>query len=353
MKLSMLLTGYAGDPRESAELVTRLEAAGLDMVWIPEAYGFDSISQAGYLAGKTSTIEIATGIVNVYSRTPSLLAMSAAGVDNLSGGRFVLGVGASGPQVIEGFHGVPYKQPMQRIRETIEICRTVWERKEPLVHEGKIFQLPLPADEGTGLGKPLQLINHPVRSRIPIYWASLMDRSLESTAQMADGWLPFLFMPEAAGSVFGPAIRAGLEKRDPSLGPLQIVAGGPTAVGEDLPVQELRDKGRKLLALYVGGMGARGKNFYNELACRYGYDAEAKKIQDLYLDGKKTEAEAAVPDEWLARTSMIGSRGLVEDRIAAYAEAGVTHLSIEPVGPDPVRTVEAMRKIVDGLSTTP
>ncbi|HZC11101.1 MAG TPA: LLM class F420-dependent oxidoreductase [Mycobacterium sp.] len=349
MKLSMLLTNYAGDPRESAALARRLEDAGLDIVWIPEAYGFDAISQAGYIAAQTSRIEIATGIVNVYSRTPSLLAMTAAGVDILSEGRFVLGLGASGPQVIEGFHGLPYKQPLQRIKETIEICRRVWERKEPLQYDGKIFKLPLSAEQGSGLGKPLKIINHPFRSRIPVYWASLMDKSLEATAEVADGWLPVLFIPEAAGSVFGPAIRAGLAKRQPGLSPLQVVAGGPTAVGENLPVQELRDKGRKWLALYVGGMGARGKNFYNELAVRYGYEEDAVRIQDLYLDGKKTEAEAAVPDEWLFRTSMIGPRGLVEERIAAYAAAGVTHLSIEPVGPDPVKTVEAIRKIVDNL----
>lgn len=350
MKLSMLLTQYAGDPRENARLVRDLESAGLDIAWIPEAYGFDAISLAGFIAAQTSRIQIATGIVNVYSRTPALLGMSAAGVDQLSEGRFVLGVGASGPQVVEGFHGLPYKQPMQRIKETIDICRDIWAREKPLSYDGKVFQLPLPAEQGTGLGKPLQIINHPHRPNIPIFWASLMDKSLEATAEMADGWLPFLFMPEQAHKAFGESIDRGLAKRRPDLAPLQIVAGGPTAVGDDLPVQELRDKGRKLLALYVGGMGARDKNFYNQLACRYGYEADAKLIQDLYLDGKKREAEAAVPDEWLFQTSLIGPRSLIEERVAAYAAAGVTHLSIEPVGPDPVKTVEQMREIVDGLN---
>lgn len=349
MKLSMLLTQYAGDPRDSARLVRDLESAGLDIVWIPEAYGFDAFSQAGYIAAQTSRIEIGTGIVNVFSRTPALLAMSAAAVDQLSQGRFVLGLGASGPQVVEGFHGVPYKQPMRRVRESIEICRKVWAREAPLAHDGEVFQLPLPAQHGTGLGKPLQLINHPHRNRIPIFWASLMEKSLESTAELADGWLPFLFMADHAGKVFGPAIDRGLEKRSADLGPLQVVAGGPTAVGDDLPVQDLRDEGRKQLALYVGGMGARGKNFYNELACRYGYEAEAKTIQDLYLDGKKREAESEVPEEWLYQTSLIGPRGLVEERVAAYAAAGVTHLSIEPIGPDPVKTVENMRQIIDNV----
>ena len=351
MKLSMLLSRYTGDPVETAGLVRELESAGLDMVWVPEAYGFDAMSLVGYLAAITDRIQIGTGIVNVFSRTPTLLAMSAAGADSLSRGRFTLGLGASGPQVIEGFHGVPFEQPMRRITETIEICRSVWRRQEALTHDGKVFQLPLPADRGTGLGKPLRLINHPYRNRIPIYWASLMERSLQATAEVADGWQSFFFMPEGAAKVFGPALAAGSARRSPDLAPLDVVAGGPVAVGENLPVDDLLDQERPMVARYIGGMGARGKNFYNDLACRYGFEAEAKTIQDLYLDGKKREAEAAVPREWLVRTTMIGPPGYVAERIHAYREAGVTTLNLDPVGTDPAGTVKAVRHRVDDMDS--
>ncbi|MFD5257377.1 LLM class F420-dependent oxidoreductase [Streptomyces bobili] len=350
MKLSMPLYRHTGDPVKAAELVRDLESAGLDMVWVPEAYGFDAMSLVGYLAASTDRIGIGTGIVNVFSRTPALLAMSAAGADSQSRGRFALGIGASGPQVVEGFHGVPFEQPLRRITETIEICRSAWRREAPLTHDGRVFRLPLPADRGTGLGKPLRLIDHPYRNRIPIYWASLMERSLQATAELADGWLSFFFMPEGAATVFGPALAAGTARRSPGLGPLDVVAGGPVAVGENLPVDDLLDRERPMVARYLGGMGARGKNFYNDLACRYGYEAEAKTIQDLYLDGKKREAEAAVPREWLLRTTLIGPPGHVAERIHAYREAGVTTLNVDPVGPDPAGTVAAVRRLMDGMN---
>ncbi|SFN99644.1 probable F420-dependent oxidoreductase, Rv3520c family [Streptomyces sp. cf124] len=349
MKLSMLLSKYTGDPVATAGLVRDLESAGLDLVWVPEAYGFDAMTLVGYLAATTERIRIGTGIVNVFSRTPTLLAMSAAAADSLSRGRFALGLGASGPQVVEGFHGVPFDRPMRRITETIEICRKTWRRQEPLTHDGRVYQLPLPADRGTGLGKPLRLINHPYRADIPVYWASLMERSVTATAEMADGWLPLFFMPDKAAEVFGPALAAGTARRSPELPPLDIVAGGPVAVGENLPVDDLLDLERPTAARYIGGMGSRDKNFYNDLARRYGFEAEAELIQDLYLDGKKKEAEAAVPREWLARTTLIGPPGLVAERIHAYREAGVTTLNLDPVGPDPAGTVEAVRRLVDDL----
>jgi F420-dependent oxidoreductase-like protein len=349
MRLSALLANYAGNPLESAELVHDLESAGLDAVWLPEAYGFDAISLAGFIASRTSRVEIGTAIVNVFSRSPALLAMTAAGVDQLSGGRFMLGVGASGPQVVEGLHGVPYRQPAQRIREVIRICRQLWAREEPLTHEGRVFTLPLPPDEGTGLGKPLKLINRPPRARIPIYWASLGDVSVRSTAAEADGWLPFLYMPEQAAEVFGPPLEKGMAQRDGDLGPLDVVAGGPAAVGEDLDVDALLEQGRPLIALYVGGMGARSRNFYFELMCRYGYEAEAERVREAFLDGRRKDAEALVPREWLERTSLIGSREVVADRLRTYAEAGVTTLSVIPVGTDVRGTVEQLRGLIDDL----
>src|SRR5580693_155904 len=227
---------YAGGFAESARQAAELEKVGLDTVWVAEAYGFDAPSFMGYLAAKTERVEIGAAILPIYSRTPTLIAMTAAGIDALSGGRCVLGLGASGPQVIEGFHGVPYTQPLTRTREIIEICRTVWAREAPLTHDGAVFHIPLPAGQGTGLGKALKIIGHPVRSRIPIWVASLGEKNVAMTAEVADGWLPIFFVPEKANDVFGDSLKAGTAKRDPSLGPLQIAAGGIFAIGEESEV---------------------------------------------------------------------------------------------------------------------
>jgi F420-dependent oxidoreductase-like protein len=339
VKLSTQLS-YAGGFEESASQVVELEKAGLDQVWVAEAYGFDGVSMMGYLAAKTETVEIASGILPIYTRTPTLIAMTAAGLDYVSNGRFVLGLGASGPQVIEGFHGVKYDKPLGRTREIVEICHKVWDR-ERVTHDGPTYHLPLPEGQGTGLGKPLKLITHPVRPRIPIYVASLGPKNVEMTAEIADGWLPLFYLPEKAEDVWGDDLAAGQANRDPALGPLEIVAGGLLAVGDD--VQGVREFARPMVALYVGGMGAKGRNFYNDLVKRYGFEREAEQIQDLYLDGKKDEAAALVPDELLEATSLCGPEGYVRDRIAAYKESGVTVLNITPIGPDPVKLVEQVK----------
>ena len=345
MKLSMQLS-YAGGFKEAAKQVVDLEKAGLDVVWVAEAYTFDAISQMGYLAAITDRVQIGSGIVNVFSRTPTLLGMTAAGLDFVSDGRCILGLGASGPQVVEGFHGVPYEKPLMRIKETIEVVRRVV-RREVIDFHGQTIDIPLPEGEGTGLGKPLKLINRPVRPAIPIWWASLMGNAVAATAEVADGWLPIMFIPEKAMSVWGDDLKRGLAKRSPDLPPLDVSAGGMLAIGDDLPVEKIRDMGRPGTALYVGGMGARGKNFYNDLAVRYGFDQAAKEIQDLYLDGKKDEAAAKVPEEWLEKTSLVGPASYIAERVAAYKEAGVTVLNVNPVGSDPVKAIDQLREIVD------
>jgi F420-dependent oxidoreductase-like protein len=240
---------------------------------------------------------------------------------------------------------------MQRIKEYIEVCRTVWKR-EPLNYQGQTVQAPLPPGVGTGLGKPLKLINHPKRADIPVWWASLKGLSVEATAELADGWLPIMFVPEKFDRVWGKQLKAGLAKRSPELGTLDISAGGILAIGDD----NVGDKKSKILdmvrpnsALYIGGMGARGKNFYNDICRAYGYEDEAKLIQDLYLDGKKDEAAANVPTEMLELTNLVGPKGFIADRVAAYKEAGVTVLSVNPVGPDAVHQIETLRDIVDSL----
>ncbi|MDN5930359.1 MAG: LLM class F420-dependent oxidoreductase [Pseudonocardia sp.] len=332
---------YGDDPINNAEAVVGLEKAGLDVVWVAEAYSYDAVSLMGYLAARTERVQIGSGILPIYSRTPTLTAMTAAGLDALSDGRMILGLGASGPQVIEGFHGVPYDKPIARTREIVDICRQVW-RREKVTSDG-LYKIPLPEGQGTGLGKPLKLINHPRRSDIPIWIAALGDKNVELTAEVAQGWLPHLLLPEKLREVFGTAIDAGSAKRDPALGPLQITGGGILAIEEEM-FEPARALVRASSALYIGGMGARGKNFYNTVFQRQGYADDAKTVQDLYLDGKKDAAAAALPDEFVAHTSLIGPPSFVKERIAALREAGVTHLHVMPISSDPQKVLSQVKE---------
>lgn len=337
---------YSGGFREAVDHVAVLEKAGVDIVLVAEAYSFDAVSQLGYLAAKTSTIELGSGVFPIYTRTPSLLAMTAAGLDYVSDGRFRLGIGTSGPQVMEGFHGVPFDAPLGRTREVVEICRQVW-RRERVDYPGKHYQVPLPAGRGTGLGKALKIINQPVRERIPITIAALGPKNVELTAEIAEGWQPVFFYPERADEVWGDALRAGAAKRDPALGPLDVMVGVSLAVGDD--VEDRLNWAKPQLALYLGGMGARGRNFYHNVATRYGFGEVADRIQDLYLAGRKAEAVAAVPDELVRSISLIGPRGYVKERIAAFAEAGVTTLLATPVaadGAEYVRFIEELQQLL-------
>ena len=343
MKLSTGL-GYTGDPKQAARRAKDLEAAGIDMIWVAELYSFDAVSILGYLAAHTERAELASGILPIYSRTPTLTAMTAAGLDAVSGGRFVLGLGTSGPQVIEGWHGVPYDKPLTRTREVIDICRLVWKR-ERVAYDGEAYHLPLPEGQGTGLGKPLKIINHPVRDSIPIYIASLGPKNVEMTAQLADGWLPAFFHPDKA-DIWKADLDRGLARRDSSLEPLQIVAGGTLSICDEDTARKLRDAARPMTALYVGGMGAKGRNFYNNVFRRYGYEDEAERIQNLYLSGQKSEAEALVPDDYLAATALVGDEGRVRERIQAYRDAGVTRLTVNPVGDDPLALIEKVKSWV-------
>jgi F420-dependent oxidoreductase-like protein len=322
---------YSGGFREAVEHIVVLEKAGVNIALVAEAYSYDAVSQLGYLAAKTSTIELGSGVFPIYTRTPTLLAMTAAGLDFVSDGRFRLGIGTSGPQVVEGFHGVPFDAPLGRTREVVDICRQVW-RRERVQHQGRSYQIPLPADRGTGLGKPLQIINHPVRERIPITIAALGPKNVELAAEIAEGWQPVFFYPEKADDVWGDALRAGKAQRDSQLGELDVMVGVSLAIGDD--VEERLNWAKPHLALYIGGMGARGQNFYHKLATRYGYGEVADHIQDLFLSGRKAEAIAAVPDELVHKVNLIGPRGFVKERIAAFAEAGVTTLLATPVTTD-------------------
>ncbi len=343
MRIGMALN-YAGGFKETAAELADFEKAGLDIVFVPEAYSYDAVSQLGYLAAVTERVQLASGIMQLYSRTPTLTAMTAAGIDYVSDGRFALGIGASGPQVIEGWHGVPYDAPLARTRETIEICRKVW-RRERLEYDGEHYQIPLPEGRGTGLGKALKLINHPVRERIPIILAALGPKNVEMAAELAEGWEPIFYYPEKAKHVWGPSLAAGAAKRDPALGPLDVIAQTALAIGDD--VKGLIDLIRPVQALYIGGMGARGKNFYNNMAVRYGYAKEAAAIQDAYLAGRKDEAAGLIPQELLENVSLIGPKSYVAERVAAMKESGVTTLNVAPMASTHAERIALIEQIRD------
>ncbi len=339
MKISTMLD-HGADPRQSAAHIADLESAGLDTVWVAEGYGLDSPTLLGYLAAHTTTVEIGAAILNVYSRTPGMLASTAAGLDSVSGGRAIIGLGASNPKIIEGWHGLPFTRPVQRVKETVDLVRAAL-RGEPVEYTGSTVRVPLPAGQGTGVGVPLPMMATPVRDTVPLYVAGLGPQAVEGAAAHADGWLPFLYSPEGSPRVWGDALAAGHARRSAGLAPLEVVAGGLVAVGED--VKGVLDRARPALALYIGGMGARGKNFFNDLVCRYGYEAEAATIQDLYLDGKTKEAEAQVPCELLEQLNLIGPASYVRERIAAFRESGVTNLQVTPIDENPARLISQLK----------
>ncbi len=344
MKLATTIS-FDGDPAKLVSQVRDLERAGIDRVWGGEIYGFDLVSTLAYLAGQTERVELMTGILPVYSRSPALIAQTAATIDALSGGRFVLGIGTSGPQVIEGWHGYPFDRPLARTRDTIEICRKVWSG-ERVTHDGAAFSLPLPEGQGRGLGKPLKFVGKPLRADIPIVVASIGPKNVAMTAELADGWQPIHFVPDRFRQVWGDALTAGEEKRSPDLSPLEIIAGGFVALGDGEAVEQARAAARSHIAFYVGGMGAKGENFYNDLFRRYGWEEEAEKIQDLFLSGRRAEATAAVPDEYLDLSMLCGDEATVRERLGVYRDVGVTHLTVAPTGPDPLGTIEALKDLI-------
>jgi F420-dependent oxidoreductase-like protein len=272
------------------------------------------------MAARTSRIRLGSGIVQAGTRTPALVAMTAMSLASMSGGRFMLGLGVSGPQVIEGWHGLPYHKPLRRTRETIDIVRMVL-AGEKLVYEGELFNLT----------QGLRLLNKPLRPDLPIYVASLGPKNVELTAELADGWLPTFFAPAHAERVFGPSLAAGRAKRSPALGPLEVAPFVP-AFGGDLATG--RDVARFVVGFYVGGMGSREQNFYNTLVRKYGFEQEAERIQDLFLSGEKGGAIGAVPDDMVDAVSLIGDVARLRDGLAAFADAGCTALVIGPMAPD-------------------
>lgn len=335
MRLGLNL-GYSGSTFTlNLPLILEAERLGFHSVWAAEAYGSDAVTPLAFVAARTERICLGTAIMQMPSRTPAMTAMTATTLDQLSGRRFLLGIGASGPQVIEGWHGLGYGKPLGRAREYVAVVRAIWQREKPLEHKGEHYQIPYAGPDATGLGKPLKSILHG-RADIPIYLAAIGPKNVALAAEIADGWLPVFFSPERM-RIYRPSLDAGFAQSGGKKSPatFDIAPTVPIVLGND--VAACRTAVKPNLALYIGGMGARGKNFYNDLARRYGYEAAAEKIQDLYLSGKKAEAEAAVPDALVDEVALCGPRERIRERLAAYKEAGVTTLICRTSQPEVVR----------------
>ncbi len=329
--------GYWGSgPSDNIAIAREAERLGYHSLWTAEAYGSDSVAPLVWLAAHTERINVGTAIMQMPARTPAMTAMTAATIDLLTGGRFMLGIGASGPQVVEGWHGVVYGKLLTRTREYVEIVRTILKREQPLEHHGEYYDIPVRG--GTGLGKPLKLIVHPLRPNIPIYVAAIGPKNVALAAEVADGWLPVFFSPRRI-SVFQKSLDEGFARRTDgkTLAEFDIAPTVSVVVGDDVDACRMHVKPN--LALYIGGMGARGKNFYNDLACRYGYEQAAKTIQDFYLAGKKSEAIAAVPDELVDETALCGPRDRIKDQLELWKEAGVKTLICGAGNIEAVRTM--------------
>ncbi|MDJ0924766.1 MAG: LLM class F420-dependent oxidoreductase [Acidimicrobiia bacterium] len=338
MKLAINIGYWAGGSGTDLGFIQEAEELGYSSVWAAEAWGSDAVTVLTWIAARTEKIKVGAAILQMPARTPAMTAMTAVTLNELSGGRFLLGLGLSGPQVAEGWHGVAYGKPLGRTREYVSIVRTAVARKHPLIHQGTHYEIPYRKDDATGLGKPLKLMTHP-KHPVDIYLAAIGPKNVTLTAEIADGWLPIFYSPERAGEVYGPLLAAGFAEsgEETKSQRFETVASLQAILTDDLESARLRVK--PMLALYIGGMGARGKNFYNDLACRYGYEEAAAEIQDLYLDGKKMEATMAVPDSLVDELSLIGSREMIRDRLEAWRESSATTLALMPTDSDTLRTV--------------
>jgi F420-dependent oxidoreductase-like protein len=336
VRLGLHLGYWSAQPIDVMPLVEEAERLGFDSIWSAEAYGSDAVSWLAWVASRTERLAFGTAIMQIPARTPAATAMTAITLDHLSGGRFRLGLGMSGPQVVEGWHGVPYGKPLARTREYVEIVRAILRRDKPVEFEGEYYRIPAHGPDVTGLGKPLRTIVHPLRPDLPIYLAAIGPRNVALAAEIADGWLPTFLSPERM-DVFRPSMAEGFSRAGKDGAGFDLAAMVPVFVGDD--VQACRDLVKPFLALYVGGMGARGRNFYNELVKRYGYEEDATRIQDLYLEGHKGEAAAAVPDTLVDEVALVGPPERIRDRMAAWREAGVTTLIATTLQIDALRAL--------------
>ncbi len=336
-----LNVGYSGSKLEiPMDLVQEADRLGYYVCWTSEAYGSDAITPLAWIGAHTQNIKLGTAIMQMPARTPAMTAMTAMSLDSLSGGRMVVGVGLSGPQVVEGWHGVSYGKPLAKTREYVAILRKIFAREQPLTHEGEYYTIPYNGADATGLGKPLKSILH-ARKDMPIYVASIGPKNVELTAEIADGWLPIFYSPERYPDYFKEQVDSGLAKSGKSLVEFDIAPSVAVVVEDDLDMAYNQVK--PMLALYIGGMGAKGKNFYNELATRYGFEEAAVTIQDLFLSGQKAEAMAAVPNDLVDAVALVGSKERIKDRLQLWQNSEVTTLNIQTFD---INTVRMMAELV-------
>lgn len=327
MKLGLNLGLFGAAVADNFMLIEHAEKLGYDSVWTAEAYGSDAVTPLAFIAARTERIKLGTGVMQMPARTPAMTAMTAATLDQMSGGRVLLGLGVSGPQVVEGWHGRPYGKPLGVTREYVSILRKMFARSEPVVHQGDHYQLPYMGEGATGLGKPLKIMSKPKNPSLPIYIAAIGPKNVQLTAEIADGWLPVFFSPERSRATFEPALSAGFALSGTDKADTFEIAPTVAALVTDDP-EAGRLQMKPALALYIGGMGAKGRNFYNDLARRYGYEEAAETIQNLYLEGKRKEATMAVPDELVDEVCLVGTRDMIRDRLEVWKEAGVTTLIV-------------------------
>jgi F420-dependent oxidoreductase-like protein len=321
-----LMVGYSGSQLTiPMDLVQEADRLGYYACWTSEAYGSDAITPLAWIGAHTQQIKLGTAIMQMPARTPAMTAMTAMSLDALSGGRMLVGLGLSGPQVVEGWHGVAYGKPLVKTREYVEILRKIFAREEPLVHHGDHYHIPYEGDDATGLGKPLKSILH-ARKDMPIYVASIGPKNVELTAEIADGWLPIFFSPERYPDYFEAQVDIGLNKAGKTMEHFDIAPTVNVVIEDDLEMAYNQLK--PMLALYIGGMGAKGKNFYHELATRYGFGEAADTIQDLYLSGKKAEAMAEIPNELVDSVALVGSKARIKDRIQLWKDSPINTLNI-------------------------
>ncbi len=332
-----LMVGYSGGRIDlPLDLILEADRLGYHAVWTSEAYGSDCITPLAWIGALTKNIKLGSGIMQMPARSPAMTAMTAMTLDQLSGGRFLLGLGLSGPQVVEGWHGRPYGKPLAKTREYVAILRQILEREAPLVHQGDHYQIPYAGDDAIGLGKPLKSIIHG-RADMPIYLASIGPKNVALTAEIADGWLPMLFSPAHYQETYAAAINAGFAKAVPrkQRSDFDIAASVTVVIDDDL--EPAYNQIKPVLALYIGGMGAKGRNFYYDLACRYGFESAADTIQALYLQGRKGEAIMAVPDALVDAVALVGSKARIRDRLQLWRDSPISTLNATVFSLDALR----------------